>query len=313
MENILDRISKKTAELSKGERAVAKAILDEPAKTSSENIAELAKRAGVSQPTVCRFCTRFGASGYREFRLTLSATVKEDPQSPQKSIRSGDSVSDVVSKVFSCLSAALKDAERNIDNNVLARAIDLVSQATRIVIGAQGLSIAPAADFSLILLNMGMHCENYSDPTLLLRAVASLHSGDLLIVISSTGESRDLPLAVGAAKDNGVSVLALCPANTSLAEMSPLVMKCGYRDENEGSLITGRIASMAVLQAISAGVSLRRADMVRPISDKIRKAVLPLRNKMNATDQPGQPDATLQNAAQPLTADAPITVLNWNR
>ncbi len=313
MENILDRISKKTAELSKGERAVAKAILEDPTKTASENIAELAKRAGVSQPTVCRFCTRFGASGYREFRLTLSTTVKEEPQSPQKNIRSGDTVSDVVSKVFSSINAALKDAGRNIDYNVLARAIDLVSQAGRIVIGAQGLSLAPADDFSLRLLNMGMHCENYSDPALLLRAVASMHSGDLLIVISSTGESRDLTLAVNSAKDNGVSVLALCPAGTSLAELSPLVMKCGYKDEGDGAIMAGRIASMAVLQTITAGVSLRRADMVRPISDKIKKAVLPLRKKITADEVLEETNTTNTSGDQPLTADAPITVLNWNR
>ncbi len=313
MENILDRISRKTADLSKGERAVAKAILDEPSKTASENIAELAKRAGVSQPTVCRFCTRFGASGFREFRLTLTAAVKEDPQSPQKSIRSGDTVADVASKVFSCLGTALKDAERNLDNNVLARTIDLVSQASRIVIGAQGLSKAAAEDFSLSLLNMGMHCENYSDPALLLRAIASMHSGDLLIVISSAGESRDLTLAINSAKDNGVSVVALCPSGTALSEQTPLAIKCGYKDEQDGSIMAGRIAALAVLQTISAGVSLRRADMVRPISDKIKQAVLPLRREIKAETQQEQAKNQSQATDKPLTADGPITILNWNR
>ena len=313
MENILDRISRNTAELSKGERAVAKAILEDPTKAAGENIAELALRAGVSQPTVCRFCTRFGASGYREFRLTLSATVKEEPQSPQKSIRSGDSVSDVVSKVFSSLNAALKDAERNIDNNVLARAIDLVSQAGRIVVAAQGLSLAPAADFTLRLLNMGMHCENYSDPALLLRAVAAMHSGDLLVIISSTGVGRDLTLAATAAKENGVSVLALCPANTPLTELCPLILKCGYKDEGDGAIMAGRIASMAVLQTITAGVSLRRADMIRPISDKIKKAVLPLRENSEKSQPTPVASPSGSDENKPLSADAPITVLNWNR
>ena len=51
-ENILDRISRESVNLSKGERSVAKIILDDPLLSAGENIAELATRAGVSQPTV---------------------------------------------------------------------------------------------------------------------------------------------------------------------------------------------------------------------------------------------------------------------
>ena len=62
MENILDRIAAET-DLTKSERKVAATILKNPALVVNENIAQLAKRAQVSEPSICRFCKRFGAEG----------------------------------------------------------------------------------------------------------------------------------------------------------------------------------------------------------------------------------------------------------
>ncbi|MGN0893489.1 MAG: transcriptional regulator HexR, partial [Succinivibrio sp.] len=63
MANILDRIAAET-DLTKSERKLADIILKDPAAVVGENIAQLAKRAGVSDPSVCRFCRRFGANGF---------------------------------------------------------------------------------------------------------------------------------------------------------------------------------------------------------------------------------------------------------
>ena len=54
MENILDRIAAET-DLTKSERKVAATILKNPALVVNENIAQLAKRAQVSEPSICRF------------------------------------------------------------------------------------------------------------------------------------------------------------------------------------------------------------------------------------------------------------------
>ena len=71
-ENLLDRIAKET-DLTKSERKLAAVILKDPASVINENIAQLAKRAAVSEPSVCRFCKRFGADGFPAFKLVLSA------------------------------------------------------------------------------------------------------------------------------------------------------------------------------------------------------------------------------------------------
>ena len=79
--NLLDRISAMANDLSKSERKIAAAVLAQPQLTVSESIAQLAKRAEVSEPTVCRFCKRFGANGFPDFKLALGATMAKDSHS----------------------------------------------------------------------------------------------------------------------------------------------------------------------------------------------------------------------------------------
>ena len=58
--------------LNKSEKKVASAILADPEAATGSSIANLAKKAGVSEPSVNRFCKRFGTVGSVSYtHLTL--------------------------------------------------------------------------------------------------------------------------------------------------------------------------------------------------------------------------------------------------
>ena len=69
---LLDAIRTQMDALSKSERKVAMAVLDNPQLTISENITALARTAQVSEPTVVRFCRAVGCDGWHEFKLKLA-------------------------------------------------------------------------------------------------------------------------------------------------------------------------------------------------------------------------------------------------
>ena len=60
---LLDSIRTRLDTLSKSEKQVAQAVLDQPAHTVKGNITALAKSAQVSEPTVVRFCRSLGYDG----------------------------------------------------------------------------------------------------------------------------------------------------------------------------------------------------------------------------------------------------------
>ena len=271
--NLLDRISAMANDLSKSERKIAAAVLAQPQLTVSESIAQLAKRAEVSEPTVCRFCKRFGANGFPDFKLALGATMAKDSHSLPDRVKRGDSVEDVANKVIDTTVAMLRDLSRTVDLTVLARTVDLLSQSRRVIVAAQGLSAAAALDCGSRLLRLGIACETVTDSSLMRMSCASLRQGDLLIAISATGRSLDVLSAVKIARQNGVAIVAVCPDKTPISAESILTLKCGqFGDVKGDDLMIGRMMVQTMLQIVIAGVMLRRADAISPLKDALTKA-----------------------------------------
>ena len=72
--NIIELIRNSFNDLTKTERRIASVILEDPQRVLvAENIASLAERTNVSQPSVFRFCKRFGAKGFPDFKFALSS------------------------------------------------------------------------------------------------------------------------------------------------------------------------------------------------------------------------------------------------
>ena len=64
-------ISDTLPELRKSERKVADFVLRNPLQVIRMRIVDLAQEAGVSEPTVVRFCRAVGCRGFQDFKLVL--------------------------------------------------------------------------------------------------------------------------------------------------------------------------------------------------------------------------------------------------
>src|SRR6185295_19820326 len=73
--DIVSRIERVEAELSPAERRVAETVRQDFEAATRYTIAELARRAGVSQPSVTRFCRSVGSRSFGEFKIQLAATL----------------------------------------------------------------------------------------------------------------------------------------------------------------------------------------------------------------------------------------------
>ena len=71
---MIDQVRASLSNLSKSERAVAETILGDPEHSVHLSIARLAMAAGVSEPTVNRFCRSLGCRGFPDFKLRLAQT-----------------------------------------------------------------------------------------------------------------------------------------------------------------------------------------------------------------------------------------------
>ena len=78
--------------LTQSERKLATAILSDYPFAGLQSIQELAKRADVSAPSITRFMTKIGLSGYQEFQKRLISELKAGSRSPIDVYESGSPI-----------------------------------------------------------------------------------------------------------------------------------------------------------------------------------------------------------------------------
>lgn len=308
MANILDRIASET-ELTKSERKLASIILKNPAAVVNENIADLAKRACVSEPSVCRFCKRFGADGFPAFKLLLSSLVSSSDIKKVDGIKSGDSVSDVISKSIGKARSQLLNFERNIDESLISRVIDVISQSRRLIILALGLSEFIAKDIHSRMLQFGFVTEVYTDRMSQELAVATLHSSDVALVICSSGEHPDLINIVKSVKQNGAVSVVLTSDETKFKDDASLVVSVTDKiSPDDESYFDNRVSLLLLSQIIVSGVSLRRALAVNANKDKLLSARKKIYNTSEKTDAVEEKVETNSKSE----TQSPITSIDWS-
>ena len=95
--------------LRKSERKVADFVLKSPLNVIRMRIVDLAKQAGVSEPTVVRFCRAVGCRGFQDFKMALAQQLASSPSYGQIAVTDTDSAREYTYKVFdSTVDALLK-------------------------------------------------------------------------------------------------------------------------------------------------------------------------------------------------------------
>ena len=87
--NLLDVIQLRLPALRRSERRVAEAVLRDPAWAIQASMATTARAAGVSDPTVVRFCAAIGCESFRAFQLRLAQSLAFGVPATHSAIRPG--------------------------------------------------------------------------------------------------------------------------------------------------------------------------------------------------------------------------------
>ena len=97
------------------------AVLADPGQSIRDNLAALARKAGVSEPTVIRFCRSLGCDGWHSFKLKLAQGLALAPGADLSPARN-DLAADLISKVSARSVHTLLDLRNSLDANEIERA-----------------------------------------------------------------------------------------------------------------------------------------------------------------------------------------------
>ena len=272
--NLLEQIQNRLDELNKAERKVAEVILRDPQQATRYSIAALAQAAQVSEPTVNRFCRSFGVNGYPELKMQLAQSLASGAAYVSQAVAADDGPEAYTRKIFGSAIASLDSALQSLDPQLISRAVDLMIQARQIHFFGLGASASVALDAQHKFFRFNLAVSAHSD-VLMQRMLASVaHTGDLFVIISYTGRTRELVEVARLARQNGASVLGLTAAGSPLARASTISLDIPLPEDTDIYMpMTSRIIQLTVLDVLATGMTLRRGVDFQPHLRKIKESL----------------------------------------
>jgi len=272
--NVLDHIRGRLPELKRSEAQVAEMVLADPHKVLGQSITVLAQAAGVSEATVVRFCRSIGCTGFPDFKLRLAEGQARGTPFVSQDVAPDDEVPVVARKIFSSAAAALNDAAGALDMEAVARAIDLLANASSILCIGTGASAVIAADAAHKFLRFGMAAQASADPMMVRMLSVNLGDKGVLLAISNTGRTFVVTELAQTARDQGIPVIAITAPGSPLAAISTVTI--GHAPVEDAEIYTpmaSRLVHLAIIDVLSTGVALKIGAGARRHLAKV-KAVL---------------------------------------
>ena len=272
--DLLDRIRQRLEELNRSERKVADVILADPTAATSMSIASLAQAASVSEPTVNRFCRSFNAKGYPDFKIKLAQSLAGGTPYVSQAVEPDDSAADYTRKIFGATMAALDEALRQTDPVRIEKVVDYLIQARQLHFFGLGASGAVAQDAQHKFFRFNMPVTAYVDVLMQRMVASSCHTGDVVVVISWTGRTRELVDIAQLARENGAVVLGItAPGSPLAAECTETLEVATPEDTDHYMPMISRMIQLTLIDVLATGVTLRRGEDFLPHLKKIKDSL----------------------------------------
>ncbi|MDZ5695943.1 MurR/RpiR family transcriptional regulator [Chelativorans sp. M5D2P16] len=224
--DIVNRLRIWAADGSKAERRLAEVILADIEYASRAPIADLALRAGVSEPTVTRFCRALGCDGVRDFKFKLAQVLAigglylfpEPLVRDERDARIVDAIADGATNAMQ----RVRDA---IDMGTVNDVAELVMKARQIyVFGSGGVSSMGAVEMQNRLFRLGLSIVAHTDGQMQRMSAAVCDGHSVVFAISASGAAASTIESVRVARQYGARTVAITHPESVLAKEAEICL-----------------------------------------------------------------------------------------
>ncbi len=259
------------------ERQVAALVLDDPRAFVTWPVARIAERAGVSKPTVVRFCRRIGYDGLAEFKLKLAGSASRGGVPfVHRAVDEGDGAGEIMVKVIdNAMGAILKyrDGASGLRFEQAIAALEHSIQAGgRIGFFGVGNSGIVAQDAQHKFFRLRCNAVAYVDGHVQVMAATMLGADDCAVIISNSGRSRDLLDVAELARRSGATTIGITASGSPLARMVGILLAADHPEGYDRySPMVSRLLHLVIVDILTTGTALRLGPQLRPLLAEIKK------------------------------------------
>ena len=273
MNDLITKIQSELPGFSKGQKQIARFILEHYDKAAFMTASRLGVTVGVSESTVVRFATELGYDGYPHLQRALQEMIRNKLTSVQRMEVAGDRMGgrDVLQTVLHADTDMIRVTLDEIDRDAFQGAVDALVGAKRIYILGVRSSSALASFlgfyFNLLFENVTLvHTNSVSE---IFEQVLRVGPGDVLFGISFPRYSKRTLSAMKYARDRGARVIALTDSQLSpLARVADHVL---LARSDMASFVDSLVAPLSVINALIVAVGMSRRDEIEQTFNKLER------------------------------------------
>lgn len=263
MNSIIVKIREIYNDLNTTEQKIASYILDNPDDILHASIANIVERAGTSQAAVVRFCKTLGYNGFKDIKRSLTEEIlamargDENKEESYSDIKGSESTIALIEKVTTNNIKSIEDTRRLMDFSAIEQAMDAIIKSGRVDFYGVGASGLVALDAQQKFSRIGRNCNASVDPHVQITLAANLKPGDVAVMISYSGMTRDIIDTLTVAKESGATIIAVCKYGKSrLASKADIVLHtCSPEITVRSGAMGSRIAQLTIIDMLFTGVA----------------------------------------------------------
>lgn len=282
---ILHQLDKPNFKASKSDKILIRYIKEHAEEFCTTPIASLAINCGVSEATITRFVRKMGFNSLQLFKLTLTEEMVNIKKQTiiNKDISCNESITTTAHKLLVNNVAILEQTVNKLNEEVIAKSVDILKKAERIFFIGLGNSGFVADDSAYKFLRIGFNAKGLDNSHLIMLNMALLHEDDVVVVISHSGESFEIIKAVQLAKKNGTKLIVITSNRDTILENYADI--CIFYEARESIVETGAITTkltqIFIIDLIYTQVVKQTMDLASAFKQRTTEAIniLRLNNK----------------------------------
>ena len=268
--DILAIISSYLPSLSKSEQKVAQYILSNSDEVVNLSINELALLAEVCESTIVRFTRKIGFVGFQDFKKELirfesiQTKVENQVDNTPKEITYGH------------ILKSLSETKGFIDEKTIRQAAQVLYQAKKIYIFAVGTSGITAQHISNRLKRLGMTVEYVQDSHLQSIDAALTKKEDVVLAVSTSGNTKDVLQCVQLSKQNKTTVIGITNyLKSAISQTADLSLIASSKEfSSDSGSFSATISQLYLVDILTKYIIEQDADHFHEMRQRTNQALI---------------------------------------
>ncbi|MDQ1214620.1 RpiR family carbohydrate utilization transcriptional regulator [Pantoea anthophila] len=204
-----------------------------------------------------------------------------------------DSVENYSHKIFDSALAGLQRVRNQLESSRLQQAVTQLAQADKVAFFGLGASGVVAHDAFTKFLRFNIPVIWSDDIVIQRMSCINSRAGDVFVLISHTGRTKNMVELARLARVNGSTVIAITSPDSPLADEAAIALVLDVPEDTDVYLpMVSRLAQLTVIDVLATGFTLERGTPFRENLKRVKEALKASRYEKYS---PGKEDAPQKN------------------